>query len=208
MPHDQCPMAQVVSGEILEARNAEVIIERPDGSMITVIVNIRPLKGENGEIVGAINCFYDITERSRIERERQQHQQHESDMLTDLNRRKDEFLAILSHELRNPLAPIVNAVALLGAHPHGDPLQARAVTIIDRQVAQLSRLVNDLMDVSRVGAGRVHLNLDYVAMNGVVERALDTTRHWIEQRKQQLTVSLQPKRVWVTPMRRGWNRSS
>ena len=59
MPHEQCPMAQVVNGEILEARDAEVLIERPDGSRITVIVNIRPLKGSNGEITGAINCFYE-----------------------------------------------------------------------------------------------------------------------------------------------------
>ena len=102
-------MAQVVSGEILEARNAEVLIERPDGSRITVIVNIRPLKGPSGEITGAINCFYDITERHRMERERQQ----QTEALADLNRRKDEFLAMLSHELRNPLAPIVNAVHLL-----------------------------------------------------------------------------------------------
>ena len=100
MPHEQCPMAQVVSGEILEVRDAEVLIERPDGSRVTVIVNIRPLKGSNGEITGAINCFYDITERSRIERERQR----QADALADLNRSKDEFLAMLSHELRNPLA--------------------------------------------------------------------------------------------------------
>src|SRR4051812_1729056 len=71
MPHKQCPMAQVVSGEISEARDAEVVIERPDGSRITVIVNIRPLKDSIGAITGAINCFYDITERFRIERERQ-----------------------------------------------------------------------------------------------------------------------------------------
>ena len=72
MPHEQCPMAQVVSGEIQEARDAEVLIERPDGSPLTVIVNIRPLKDANGNITGAINCFYDITERHRMEREQQQ----------------------------------------------------------------------------------------------------------------------------------------
>ena len=109
MPHAACPMAQVVSGEILEARDAEVIIERPEGSRITVIVNIRPLKGPDGDITGAINCFYDITERHRIEIERQQ----QNAVLADLHRRKDEFLAMLGHELRNPLAPILNAVHLL-----------------------------------------------------------------------------------------------
>ena len=117
MPHEQCPMAQVVSGEILEARDAEVLIERPDGSRITVIVNIRPLKGPDGDITGAINCFYDITERHRIELERQQ----QTEVLADLNRRKDEFLAMLSHELRNPLGPIVNAVHLLQSEPNVNP---------------------------------------------------------------------------------------
>jgi PAS domain S-box-containing protein len=67
MPHDQCPMAEVVAGKIPAARDAEVLIERPDGSRITVIVNIVPLKTERGEIRGAINCFYDITERKQAE---------------------------------------------------------------------------------------------------------------------------------------------
>ena len=193
MPHEQCPMAQVVSGEISEARDAEVLIERPDGSRVTVIVNIRPLKGPNGEITGAINCFYDITERFRIERERQQ----QADALADLNRRKDEFLAMLSHELRNPLAPIVNAVHLLGVQPNGDPLQERARSIIERQVTQLTRLVDDLMDVSRVSTGRVHLQLDYVAMSGVVERAVEAIRHLIDERGHELTVSLPPQPIWL-----------
>src|SRR4029450_14017570 len=71
MPHEKCPMAEVVAGKIPEARDAEVLIERPDGSRVTVIVNIRPLKNERGEIVGAINCFYDISERKRAEEERE-----------------------------------------------------------------------------------------------------------------------------------------
>jgi two-component system, chemotaxis family, CheB/CheR fusion protein len=67
MPHEQCPMAEVIAGKVPAARDAEVLIERPDGSRVTVIVNIRPLKNERGEITGAINCFYDITERKRNE---------------------------------------------------------------------------------------------------------------------------------------------
>jgi PAS domain S-box-containing protein len=62
MPHDQCPMAEVVSGKVSAVHNGEVLIERPDGSHVTVLVNIRPLKNDRGEITGAINCFYDITE--------------------------------------------------------------------------------------------------------------------------------------------------
>ena len=70
MPHDQCPMAEVVSGKIAAARDAEVHIERPDGSRVTVVVNIRPLKNDRGEVIGAINCFYDITGRKRAEEAR------------------------------------------------------------------------------------------------------------------------------------------
>jgi PAS domain S-box-containing protein len=67
MPHDQCPMAEVVSGKTFAVHNGEVLIERPDGSHVTVLVNIRPLKNDRGEVTGAINCFYDITERKQTE---------------------------------------------------------------------------------------------------------------------------------------------
>ena len=67
MPHEQCPMAEVVAGTLAEAFDGEVLIERPDGSRITVIVNIRPLKSPDGDVVGAINCFYDITSRKQTE---------------------------------------------------------------------------------------------------------------------------------------------
>ena len=75
-------------------RDAEVHIERPDGTRVTVVVNIRPLKNHHGEITGAINCFYDITERKQAE-----------EAVRESDRRKTEFLAMLAHELRNPLAP-------------------------------------------------------------------------------------------------------
>ena len=193
MPHEQCPMAQVVSGEIVDARDAEVIIERPDGSRVTVVVNIRPLKGANGDITGAINCFYDITERHRLERERQQ----QTDALADLNTRKDEFLAMLSHELRNPLAPIVNAVHLLRSGSSLDTLQEGARSIIERQVSQLTRLVDDLMDVSRVSTGKVRLHLDDVTISSVVKRAVDAIRHLIDQRGHELTVALPSQPIWL-----------
>ena len=67
MPHPECPMAQVVTGAVSEVRDAEVVIERPDGSRITVVVNIRPHKNQRGSVIGAINCFYDITERKLSE---------------------------------------------------------------------------------------------------------------------------------------------
>ena len=76
MPHHQCPMAQVVSGKISALHNGEVLIERPDGSHVTVLVNIRPLKNDLGEVTGAINCFYDITERKRAEEALRKSEEH------------------------------------------------------------------------------------------------------------------------------------
>src|SRR4029450_7223363 len=110
MPHEKCPMAEVVAGKIPEARDAEVLIERPDGSRVTVIVNIRPLKNERGEIMGAINCFYDISERKRDEEERERllvSEQAARQGAEAANRVKDQFVAVVSHELRNPLGSIL-----------------------------------------------------------------------------------------------------
>jgi two-component system CheB/CheR fusion protein len=86
MPHDQCPMAEVLSGEISEAHDAEVLIERPDGSRVVVVVNIRPLKNQRGEVTGAINCFYDITDRKQAE-------EHQKLLVDELNHRVKNTLA-------------------------------------------------------------------------------------------------------------------
>ena len=120
-----------------------------------------------------IQCnIRDITERSRLEKLMQE----QALALADLHRRKDEFLAMLSHELRNPLAPITNAVQLLRLQKNEDKLQQQACTIIERQVGQLTRLVDDLLEVSRITTGKIHLQQERIALNGIVERAVETTR--------------------------------
>ena len=128
----------------------------------------------------------DITERCRLERQ-----------LADMDRRKDEFLAMLSHELRNPLAPILNSVQLLQRQKDENPVQRKAHTIIERQVGQLTHLVDDLMEVSRTLTGRIQLRPEQVTVNGIVERAVDTVRPLIDQRKHELTVSLPPEPIWL-----------
>jgi PAS domain S-box-containing protein len=128
----------------------------------------------------------DITERCRLERQ-----------LADMDRRKDEFLAMLSHELRNPLAPILNSVQLLQRQKDESPVQRKAHTIIERQVGQLTHLVDDLMEVSRTLTGRIQLRHEQVTVTGIVERAVDTVRPLIDQRKHELTVSLPPEPIWL-----------
>src|ERR1700730_13165801 len=135
----------------------------------------------------------DISERSRLERKT--HEQAEA--LADLHRRKDEFLAMLSHELRNPLAPILNAVHLLRLQKSENQLQYHARTVIERQVAQLTRLVDDLMEVARITTGRIQLRLDRFDANGIVERATEAARPKIDQRKHELAVTLSPQPIWL-----------
>jgi PAS domain S-box-containing protein len=135
----------------------------------------------------------DISERSIMERQLQ----NQTEMLADLHRRKDEFLAMLSHELRNPLAPIANAVHILRLQKDEDPLQHQARTMIERQVAQLTRLVDDLMEVARITTGRVQLRNDLVAINGVVENAIASAMPIISEREHELKVILSPEPIWL-----------
>ena len=189
----QSPMAQMLRGEIPAVFDQEFTIERADGSLITVISNIVLLKDKQDKITGAVCCFYDITERSRLERKSAEQAQ----ALVDLDRRKDEFLAMLSHELRNPLAPIANAVQLLRRQKVDNPVQQQACLLIERQVMQLNHMVDDLLDVSRITTGNVRLRMERVSINAVVERALETAQPLIEQRQQRLTVSLPPHALFL-----------
>ena len=97
MPHDQCPMAWVVSGKMSEVNDEEVIVERPDGSRVTAVVNIRPLKNEHGEITGAINCAYDITERKHVE-------EHQRFLMDELAHRGGNLLAVIQSIVARSLA--------------------------------------------------------------------------------------------------------
>jgi two-component sensor histidine kinase len=97
MPHEQCPMADVLSGKIGEARDAEVHIERPDGSRVIVVVNIRPLRSESGDVTGAINCFYDITQRKKAE-------QRQAFMMNELMHRGKNLLAVIQSIAANTLS--------------------------------------------------------------------------------------------------------
>ncbi len=136
----------------------------------------------------------DISERSRLERQTKQ----QATELSDLHRRKDEFLAMLSHELRNPLAPMTNAVNLLRLQAGTEnPIQQQSRTIIERQLGQLTHLVDDLMEVSRITSGRVRLRQERVAVSGIIAAAVETVRPLIDRHRHDFTVSVPPEPIWL-----------
>ena len=193
LPPAQSPMADVLNGKIPAAYDKEFVIERPDGSRITVMSNVVALKNDRGEITGAMCCFYDITERSRL----QQETLAQAQALAEVDRRKDEFLAMLSHELRNPLAALSNAAQLLRLQKNEAPLQQQARNVIERQLGQLKHLVDDLLEVSRITSGRVQLRQERVSVGGIVERAVETAQPLIAQRRHDLKVSLPPEPIFL-----------
>ncbi len=123
----------------------------------------------------------------------------QAEQLADESRRKDEFLAMLSHELRNPLAPIRSAVHLLRMHERGseNAVQQRAREIIERQVANITKLVSDLLEVSRVVSGRIHLDLTTLDLSQVVKHAVETVTPLIEQHKHELVLHLCDEPIWT-----------
>jgi signal transduction histidine kinase len=140
-----------------------------------------------------IQCnIRDITERAQLERATAQ-----AEALADLHRRKDEFLAMISHELRNPLAAITNAVQLLDLQKDAPPVQEKARTIIRRQAGNLVVLVNDLLEVSRILTGRIQLHQEDLDARGIVQRAVETARPLIEQSKHELTLSIPTEPAWL-----------
>jgi signal transduction histidine kinase len=132
----------------------------------------------------------------RLNETLEQRVEERSSALREANRRKDEFLAMLAHELRNPLAPIINSLHLLRTDDTGARFH-HARNIIERQVGQLTRLVDDLLEVSRITTGRVRLEHAILDVRLVVERAVETTRPLIERKKHKLAVSLPPEPVWL-----------
>ncbi len=175
---------------------AEYRVVHSDGSLHWVLAKGRATfasEPAGPRLLSFDGTVADITERKHAEEALRE----SARALADLDRRKDEFLAMLSHELRNPLAPIANALQLLRLQKNELPLQQQARTIIERQVGQLNHLVDDLLEVSRITSGRVQLRQEQIAMSGIVERAVETTNPLIVQRRHELTVSVPTQPIWL-----------
>jgi PAS domain S-box-containing protein len=158
----------------------EYRLRRHDGSYRWIFVKAGPLFTPGGEFTGFIGSGIDITDRKLAEQ-----------ALKDADRRKDEFLAMLAHELRNPLAAINNAVQL-SLRPTRDEDLVWSKEVIDRQAKHLARLIDDLLDVSRITRGKIRLNKERLDLAPIIVRAVEAVRPLMEARQHQLTLSIAP----------------
>ena len=139
-----------------------------------------------GRVTGWVAVVYDIHERKAME-----------EALAEANRRKDEFLATLAHELRNPLAPIRNAVAIFGRHGELPPDLQWSRGVIDRQVEQMARLIDDLLDIARISSGKLLLRRRAATLGSIIELAVETSRPHIAAARHRLSVRLAAGEAWL-----------
>lgn len=177
-------LGRLRNGERIE--HYETMRRSKDGRLVEVSLTVSPVFDADGSIIGASKVARDITQRRRIEA-----------ALRESDRHKDEFLTILSHELRNPLAPIMSAAQLL-LQPSCTLQQSRwAAQLIDRQTQHMARLVDDLMDVARINTGKVQLQPRTQPLTAIIAAAVDSNRASIEEMGHRLEVRVPEAPVWL-----------
>jgi PAS domain S-box-containing protein len=192
LPHAESPICEVLEMGIV-VRDADFFIERPDGSRIAVAGTFAPLKNAQGELAGAIAAFSDITERRLLEHSLVARAAD----LVRADRSKDEFLAMLAHELRNPLAPLRNAAEILRTPDASADERRDAQRILGRQLENMSRMIDDLLDVSRITEGKIALHRAPVALEAILTAATSLARSGFAERKQELTVSMPAEALFL-----------
>ena len=170
-------LGEIRAGRRIEHFETERL--RKDGARIHVSITVSPVRNAAGVVIGASKIARDVS----AQREAQ--------------RRKDEFLAVLAHELRNPLAPIRTTLALVREATLPAQQRERAVVIADRQMAHLTRLLDDLLDVSRLSTGRVKLKKERVDLTVLARQSADTARPIIESRLHRLEVKIWDQPLWI-----------
>ncbi|MBA3820552.1 MAG: response regulator, partial [Deltaproteobacteria bacterium] len=173
--------------------------------------NLQPIRDATGSVFGMMAIAVDITESVRARQEQvaalarlQEAHDERTRLVRDLeqaSQAKDEFLAMLGHELRNPLAPIVTALHLIKARQGGTPSPEHK--ILERQVEHLTRLVDDLLDVSKITRGKVELKKERVELGDVITKAIEIAGYLLEHREHRFTVDVprEPIRWWGDPVR-------
>jgi signal transduction histidine kinase len=183
--HDDCWMALALRGD-REYTECEIIVERPDGERLTASASASPIHDNSGKLIGAVNVLFDITDRKRAE-----------EALKETDRARNEFLAVLSHELRNPLAAIPFAIELLRPVVSASAESKSALEVIDRQTQQIAKLVDDLVDLARLSVNKLELNREQVDLTETLRSIGKATQPVVEAAGQTLAVTLPAEPIFV-----------
>jgi signal transduction histidine kinase/CheY-like chemotaxis protein len=170
-------LERLARGERVE--HYETVRQAKDGRLIDVSLTISPMRDAKGRIIGASKVARDVTYRKRVE-----------EALRDADRRKDEFIALLAHELRNPLAPLRNGLEIMRLASDDPAAVAESREIMDRQLTHMVRLIDDLLDISRISRNKMELRRRRVLLADAISAAIETALPTIEEAGHELTVSL------------------
>jgi hypothetical protein len=158
---------------------------RKDSTVFWANVIITAVHGHDGSLIGFAKVTRDMTQRKRFKE------------LERSSRMMSQFLAMLAHELRNPLAPMRNAISLMQLEPMANPVLRESRDIIDRQLSHVTRLVDDLLDIGRLTTGKVRLRKERLQLADVIERSLETARPLADARHHTLGVEVPAELVWL-----------
>jgi PAS domain S-box-containing protein len=189
-------IASIKAGERVD--HFETERSRKDGGRIQVSLTISPIKDDAGNVIGASKIARDIGERKQAEAERERLNENLRKLAADLSevdRRKNEFLATLSHELRNPLAPLRNMLEVL-KRGNGEAL-GQVVETMERQLGQLVRLVDDLLDISRITHNRIELRKTRVEVAAAIEQAVEASRSLAAESGHRIDVTMPRESLYV-----------
>ena len=166
---------------------------RKDGTLIDVSLTLSPIKDRSGQTIGVSTIARNITNAVRMERQLQE----QAKQLAGEARLKDEFLAMLAHELRNPLAPIRNGIDVLRILPPSGEQAKQILDMMEEQAHNLVRLIDDLLDVSRVTRGKMELRRQRVALTKIITNAIQTAEPLIHAKGHELTVTQARESLYV-----------
>jgi PAS domain S-box-containing protein len=184
----------------------ETVRMRKDGRLLNVSLTVSPIKDADGTVIGASKIARDITQRKLAEealREEIVVRQRAETSLREADRRKDEFLATLAHELRNPLAPIRQAALIFKAPTATEAQKRWSSDVISRQVQHMSLLLEDLLDISRITRGTLGLRTETVRLDEIVQAAIEPARPIIDSKRHDFSVELpaEPVHFIADPLR-------
>ncbi|MEY4642003.1 MAG: hypothetical protein RLZZ227_1997, partial [Pseudomonadota bacterium] len=183
---EEWAMARALRGVHVDNDIVEIEpFDQPGGRRI-VSLSARPICDASGVIIGSVAVQVDITQQKQAE-----------DALRQADRNKDDFLAMLAHELRNPLAPVRTAVELLGMRQLDDPIVNKAVAVLRRQVNHMVRLIDELLDLARISRAKVELKTELFDLSRVVSKTVEDYRPTVEASGVALAFELPPTPVWM-----------